>query len=64
MTEIVQASETLRTPHVSRVQSGEYPTGAEGTRQSCLFTLSIATEDWQEQFNHVLHSKTIKQRIA
>lgn len=28
-------------PHVSRVQSGEYPSSAEGTRQSYLFDLAL-----------------------
>ena len=51
-------------PHVSRVQSGEYPSSAEGTRQSYLFNLGIAMEGEREQVDQVLHGTAIEWNFA
>jgi hypothetical protein len=51
-------------PHVLRVQSGEYPSSAEGTRQSYLFNLGIATEGGREQVDQVLHGTAIEWNFA
>jgi hypothetical protein len=51
-------------PHVSRVQGGEYPSSAEGTRQSCLFNLGIVTEGGREQADHVQQGTAIKRSFA
>lgn len=51
-------------PHVSRVQSGEYPSSAEGTSQSYLIDLGIAMECEREQVDQVLHGTTIEWNFA
>lgn len=51
-------------PHVSRVQGGEYPSSMEGTRQSCLFNLGIATEGGRVQAGHVLQGISIERSFA
>jgi hypothetical protein len=47
-------------PHVSRVQSGEYPSSAEGARQRYLFDFGIAMEGEREQVDQVLHGTAIE----
>jgi hypothetical protein len=51
-------------PHVSRVQSGEYPSSAEGTRQSYLVDLGIAMVGEREQVEQVLHGTAIEWNFA